>query len=145
MVCFLLNEQGVIIMKIAISTDGEFVSAHFGRCPSFTIVDVENGKEKDRQVVDNPGHSPGFIPEFLHDKGVKCIIAGGMGMRASGFFEELGIKAIVGVSGKVEDVIGQLLKGTLKGGESLCKPGSGKGYGIEKEQCDHPEEGEHHH
>ena len=28
-------------MKIAISTDGDFVSAHFGRCPSFTIVDIE--------------------------------------------------------------------------------------------------------
>jgi predicted Fe-Mo cluster-binding NifX family protein len=132
-------------MKIAISTDGEFVSAHFGRCPCFTIIDIENGKETDRQIVDNPGHQPGFIPKFLHEKGVKYIIAGGMGMRASGFFEELGIKAIVGISGKVDDVVDKVLKGTLKGGESLCKPGAGKGYGIEKTECDHPEEGEHHH
>ena len=31
-------------MKIAISTDAGFVSAHFGRCPSFTIAEIEEGK-----------------------------------------------------------------------------------------------------
>ena len=31
-------------MKVAISTDNDYVSAHFGRCPSFTIVDIEDGK-----------------------------------------------------------------------------------------------------
>ena len=30
-------------MRIAISTDGSSVSGHFGRCPSFTIVDIEDG------------------------------------------------------------------------------------------------------
>ncbi len=126
-------------MKLAISTDGEYVSPHFGRCPSFTILDIENGELVKKEVVANPGHSPGFIPQFLHEKGVRAIIAGGMGMRATGFLDELGIETIVGISGKISEVIDQLLKGTLKGGESLCKPGSGKGYGIEKTECDHPE------
>ena len=129
-------------MRIAISTDGDFVSAHFGRCPSFTIVDIENDKVARKEVVDNPGHQPGFIPQFLHQKGVKCIIAGGMGMRATGFFNEFGIKAIVGVSGKIEEVIEKLQKGILEGGESLCKPGLGKGYGLDKTQCDHPNQDE---
>lgn len=31
-------------MRIAISTDGKYVSQHFGRCPSYTLVDIENGK-----------------------------------------------------------------------------------------------------
>ena len=127
-------------MRVAISTDGDFVSAHFGRCPSFTIIDIENNKITSKETVDNPGHQPGFIPQFLHEKGVKCIIAGGMGMRATGFFNELGIQAIVGVSGKIDEIIEQLQKGKLEGGESLCKPGSGKGYGIEKTVCDHPNE-----
>jgi predicted Fe-Mo cluster-binding NifX family protein len=127
-------------MRVAISTDGEFVSAHFGRCPSFTIVDIENGKVTRKEVVNNPGHHPGYIPQFLHQKGVTCIICGGMGMRATGFFEELGIQTIVGISGKINDAIKELLKGTLEGGESLCKPGAGKGYGIEKSKCDHPDE-----
>ena len=127
-------------MRVAISTDGEFVSAHFGRCPSFTIIDIEDGKISKKDVVDNPGHQPGFIPQFLHKKGVNCIVAGGMGMRATGFFNEFGIQAIVGISGKISEVIEKLLKGTLEGGESLCKPGAGKGYGIEKTECDHPNE-----
>lgn len=126
-------------MRVAISTDGDFVSAHFGRCPSFTIVDIESGKAAEKTEVANPGHQPGAIPEFLHQRGVNCIIAGGMGMRATSFFEQYGIKAIVGVSGRIEEIISQLEKGTLKGGESLCRPGAGKGYGLEKGECDHPE------
>ncbi len=129
-------------MRIAISTDGDFVSAHFGRCPTFTLVDIENGKVLKRIEVENPGHQPGAIPEFLHKKGVECIVAGGMGMRATSFFEQYSIKTIVGVSGKLDEVIGQLKKGALEGGESLCDPGSGKGYGLEKEECDHPEKDE---
>ena len=127
-------------MKIAISTDGEFVSQHFGRCPSFTIADIENNKLVKKEIVANPGHEPGFIPQFLHEKGVKCIVAGGMGQRAVGFFNELSIEAIVGISGKVDDVIEELKRGTLKGGESTCAPGAGKGYGVEKTECDHPNE-----
>ena len=127
-------------MRVAISTDGDFVSAHFGRCPHFTLVDIDSGKVIKKEVVANPGHAPGAIPQFLHGNSVEVIIAGGMGMRASGFFDELRIKAIVGINGKIDEVIEQLIQGTLKGGESLCKPGSGKGYGIEKTECDHPEE-----
>lgn len=129
-------------MKIAISTDGDLVSAHFGRCPEFTIVDIQAGKENKREKIKNPGHQPGFIPRFLHDLGVDTIICGGMGMRATGFFEELGIRTIVGISGKIDDVIKEILNGTLEGGESLCKPGAGKGYGVEKSECDHSDEKE---
>ena len=125
-------------MRIAISTDGDLVSAHFGRCPSFTLVDIENGKAAKRAEVANPGHQPGAIPQFLHEKGVNCIVAGGMGMRAQTFFEEYGIRTVVGVSGRIDDVVDQLAQGTLQGGESLCKPGAGKGYGLDKQACDHP-------
>jgi len=127
-------------MRVAISTDGDFVSAHFGRCPSFTFVDIENGKVTKRTEVANPGHQPGAIPEFLYQKGVNAIVAGGMGQRATLFFDEYNIQAIVGVSGKIDDVIEQLKKGTLEGAESLCKPGAGKGYGLDKTECGHPHE-----
>ncbi len=126
-------------MKIAISTEGELVSAHFGRCPHFTIVEIEDNNVVSKEVVANPGHSPGALPQFLHQMGAEAIIAGGMGMRAAGFFDELGVKPIMGISGKIDEVIEQLIKGTLKGGESLCRPGAGRGYGIEKDECDHPD------
>ncbi|MFH1505292.1 MAG: NifB/NifX family molybdenum-iron cluster-binding protein [Candidatus Omnitrophota bacterium] len=127
-------------MKIAISTDGDVVSAHFGRCPSFTIVELEGSKVISKQAIDNPGHHPGFLPQFLKEKGVNTIIAGGMGQRAQMLFDESGIKAIMGIDGSVDEVIKQAAAGTLKGGQSLCQPGAGKGYGVEKTACGHPNE-----
>jgi predicted Fe-Mo cluster-binding NifX family protein len=124
-------------MKIAISTDGEYVSAHFGRCPLFTIVEFKNGEMTEKEVINNPGHHPGFLPQFFREMGVECIIAGGMGNKAMGLFDQYEVQQIVGVTGKIEDTISHILDGTLKGGESLCKPGGGKGYGIEKIECDH--------
>jgi len=119
-------------MRIAISTDREFVSAHFGRCPAFTLAEIEENKLVNKEIIANPGHHPGFLPSFLAGKGVEYIICGGMGQRAQGMFAEKQIKPVVGVQGKVDDVIDKLLKGQLKGGESLCQPGRGKGYGIPK-------------
>jgi len=130
-------------MRVAISTDSGSVSAHFGRCPAFTILDIEDGKVVKREEIANPGHHPGFLPQFLHDKGVECIIAGGMGQRAEQLFSGQGIKIIVGVSGAIDDVIGRIEDGSLKGGESLCRPGAGKGYGLDKTVCDHPDDEEH--
>jgi predicted Fe-Mo cluster-binding NifX family protein len=119
-------------MRIAISTDGNYVSGHFGRCPSFTIVEIEENEIKSKEVISNPGHHPGFIPEFLHERGVDCIITGGMGRNAAGFFKQYGIDTVVGISGTIEETLKKLKNGTLEGGESLCRPGLGKGYGIEK-------------
>ena len=127
-------------MRIAISTDGDFVSAHFGRCPSFTLIDIENGKMIRKEMMDNPGHEPGLIPRFLHQKGADCIVCGGMGGRAAGLFNELGIKVIMGISDRISNVISKLEKGSLQGGASLCQPGAGKGYGVDKTECDHPHE-----
>ncbi|MBN2739214.1 MAG: NifB/NifX family molybdenum-iron cluster-binding protein [Spirochaetales bacterium] len=129
-------------MKVAIATDGDFVSAHFGRCPSFTIVEINDGEIVSRKRIDNPGHHPGYLPQFLHEMGAGYIIAGGMGQNAQMLFNQNGIKTIMGITGKVEEIINQICNGTLQGGESLCTPGAGKGYGIDKTECDH---GEHIH
>jgi len=72
-------------VKIAIATESGYVSAHFGRCPAYTLVDIENGKVVGQQDIPNPGHSPGFLPGYLSEKGVNVIIAGGMGPRAQAF------------------------------------------------------------
>jgi len=127
-------------MKIAISTDGEYVSAHFGRCPSFTLVDIEEGKLVSKKVINNPGHHPGYLPQYLSENGVNCIVAGGMGMRAKELFKDVNIDIILGAEGKIDNIIDKIISDTLEGGESLCKPGAGKGYGIDKTECDHDKE-----
>lgn len=130
-------------MKAAISTDSNMVSSHFGRCPEFTIATIENGTVNDKQTIPNPGHHPGFLPEFLHSNGVGAIIAGGMGPTARDLFAQKGIKTILGISGSVDDILEKLASGTLEGGQSSCQPGGGKGYGIDKTQCDHGENHKH--
>ena len=124
-------------MRIAIATDSNFVSEHFGRCPFYTIVDIEEGKVIKKEVIENPGHQPGFIPQFLHEHKVECIICGGMGTRAKGFFDQFGIQTLVGISGSIDEVIEKFQNGTLKGNESFCNHGAGKGYGRDKSTCDH--------
>ena len=132
-------------MRFAIATDGEFVSPHFGRCSAYTIVDIEDNKVVDiednkvikKEVLNNPGHSPGFLPEFLHQKGVNCIICGGIGQRAISFLKQYGIEVILGIEGKINDVIEKLIEGKLVSGESLCNQKAGKNCGIEKKECEH--------
>ena len=82
-------------MRIAIATDENSVSAHFGRCLCYTIVDIEDGKALNRIMVSNPEHSPGFLPGFLASKGVGCVIAGGMGPRAVDLFSQHSIQTIL--------------------------------------------------
>jgi len=129
-------------MKVAISTDGDVVSAHFGRCPTFTVIEIEDeGRILSKESIANPGHHPGFLPQFFAERGIDCVIAGGAGHRAQALFSEKRIQLIVGISGTVDETIDRLVRGELEGGESLCRPGAGKGYGVDKTECDHEDNG----
>ena len=107
-------------MRIAISTDGSMVAPHFGRCEAYTLVDIDEGKVTSREQIANPGHEPGFLPAYLAERDVVCIVAGGMGPRAKTLFDERKIETIVGISGAVDETIEALCRGELSGGESLC-------------------------
>ena len=120
-------------MKIAISTDLEKVSEHFGRCPEFTILEIEDNKIKNKKIIKNPGHATGFLPKYFKEQKIDCVIAGGAGFRAQGLFEQFGIKLITGVQGEVDGVIDDFIKGKIKQGKDFCSPGKGKGYGIKKQ------------
>jgi predicted Fe-Mo cluster-binding NifX family protein len=132
-------------LKIAISSDPGMVSAHFGRAPEFIIITIENNRVKEKKILQNPGHTMGSIPQFINEQGAKCMISGGMGPRAIDFFHQYDIDVIIGVSGKIEDVIEKFLNGTLEGTESLCSPGAGKGYGVDKIHTEADDDQNHHH
>ena len=110
-------------MKIAISTDNGRVAAHFGRCRSYTIVEIENGQVAGRSEIDNPGHETGFLPGFLSEKGVQAIIAGGMGERARGLFAAKNIQTVTGVQGTIDEVIEKYLQTELESGLDMCDRG----------------------
>lgn len=112
-------------MRIAVATEGNMVAQHFGRCPEYTLVDVSDGQARSWVVIPNPGHEPGFLPRYLADMGVTCIIAGGMGPRAQRLFEEHRIQTVVGAAGYVREVVESYIKGQLRPGPSSCEHGSG--------------------
>lgn len=114
-------------MKVAISTDQGYVSAHFGRCQSYTIVDIKEGHVLRMGEIPNPGHQPGFLPKYLSEKGVNCIIAGGMGPRAQSLFAQENIETIIGVQGPVSEVIEKFIMQELEVGDDLC----GHKHGLE--------------
>jgi len=94
------------------------VSAHFGKCPYYTLVKIEDGEIRKASSLQNPYYSthgePGQVPNFIKKQGADVIIAGGMGPRAIGFFDKLGIEVATGASGNVAEVVDSYLKGNLK-------------------------------
>lgn len=108
-------------MKIAVATDNGNVARHFGRCPCYTLAFLEKGQIKEQQVIENPGHQPGFLPGFLAEKNIDCIIAGGMGQRAQKLFSNKDIQTITGITGEVENVLEKMARGRLHPGEDLCE------------------------
>lgn len=107
-------------MKIAVASENKMVSEHFGHCESFSIFETEGKNIVSETTILNPGHKPGFLPNFLADKGVKVIIAGGMGGGAVEIFNERDIEVIIGAQGDIREVVANYLKGELKSTGSIC-------------------------
>ncbi|RPF49931.1 putative Fe-Mo cluster-binding NifX family protein [Thermodesulfitimonas autotrophica] len=117
-------------MKVAVATENGYVAQHFGHCPAFTLAEVVNGQVKEKTVIPNPGHQPGFLPGYLADLGVTHVIAGGIGARAQELFLSRGVVPLVGVRGRVDEALDAFLAGRLATGPSLCDHGAGEhGHG----------------
>jgi predicted Fe-Mo cluster-binding NifX family protein len=122
-------------MKVAISTENGLVSPHFGRCPEFTLAEIDGNKIVKKEIIPNPGHAPGFLPQYFGEMGVNAVIAGGAGQRAQMLFTEKNIQLILGATGDIDGVLDLLCKGELKGGESLCSHADGGGHGDGTRSC----------
>lgn len=107
-------------MKIAVASMGKEVAGHFGHCENFNIYESVSGGVTSAQSIPNPGHKPGFLPNFLGDMGVEVIIAGGMGSGAVEIFNERNIEVIVGACGDAKDAVESYLRGDLKSTGSIC-------------------------
>jgi len=107
-------------MKIAVAGQGKNVTEHFGHCECFLIFDAEDGKIVREESVANPGHKPGFLPNFLADRGVEVIISGGMGGGAVDIFNERNVEVVVGASGDAKVAVEKYLRGELKTTGSVC-------------------------
>ncbi|MCR5346162.1 MAG: NifB/NifX family molybdenum-iron cluster-binding protein [Fretibacterium sp.] len=107
-------------MKIAVASMGNDVAGHFGHCENFNIYECADGSVTSAQSVPNPGHKPGFLPNFLGDMGVEVIISGGMGGGAVEIFNDRKIEVIVGAQGDAKAAVESYLKGELKSTGAVC-------------------------
>jgi predicted Fe-Mo cluster-binding NifX family protein len=123
-------------MRIAVSADNRqgldsVVSPHFGRCPHYILVDVEDHDVTGIQEVDSPfygHHQPGQVPGFIHSLGADVMLAGGMGGRAIMFFQQYGIEGVTGAYGTVRQSVERYLGGELRGA-APCKESQEHGHG----------------
>jgi len=114
-------------MKVCIPTVGEegfdnVVGEHFGRVPTYTIVDLETNEVK---VIRNTSHhmgGQGYPPEIMVREGVNVMVCRGLGRRAIGMFEEFGIDVYIGATGTVRDAIEAFKQGKLQkaGTDDAC-------------------------
>ena len=113
-----------ISMKIAVTTEGDQIFQHFGKCPVFTLFSVENGKVKEKETVDASRNGHAALTGFLKNMGVNTVICGGIGGGAKQMLSSAGIELISGAEGNIESAVTAYLSG------NLCDMGGG---------CDHSE------
>jgi predicted Fe-Mo cluster-binding NifX family protein len=97
-------------MKICIPTMGESgmqeaICQHFGRAPTFTIIDVDSGDIKVLPNVSEHMGGTGLPTETIFAEGVQVMIVGGLGPKAVQAFNQAGVEVFVGAAGTVKDAI----------------------------------------
>ena len=105
-------------MKIAfpVVTEGGLdatLADHFGRAPLYTIVDIESNEVS---VVQNKGEHFGgqhSAPVSLNNRNINVLICKGLGRKAIGLFDELGIGVFITKSVKVSEALESYNKGEL--------------------------------
>jgi len=110
------------LMKFAIPMADGKLTAHFGHCKEFALIDVEGNEIRNKKMLEPPPHEPGALPKWLNDLGTHVVIAGGMGHRAIDLFNQVGITVVTGApSEEPETLVKSYLNNTLTSGDNLCE------------------------
>jgi predicted Fe-Mo cluster-binding NifX family protein len=110
-------------MRIAVPLAQGRLSAHFGHCETFALLDVDEaaGRVTARTDLAPPPHEPGVLPAWLGEQGVTHVLAGGMGQRAIQLFRARGIAVVVGAPPETPEALAEaFLAGTLESGANVC-------------------------
>ncbi len=110
-------------MRFAIPLANGKLAIHFGHCASFALIDIDSEEQiiLNREDIFAPPHQPGLLPPWLAERGVKHILAGGMGQRAQDLFAAQGIQVTVGARVETpEKLVMDFMAGTLTVGGNAC-------------------------
>jgi predicted Fe-Mo cluster-binding NifX family protein len=108
-------------MKFAIPLANGKLTAHFGHCQQFALIEVQDNQIKTNELLVPPPHEPGVLPRWLGELGANVIIAGGMGQRAVDLFQQQEIQVITGAPAlDPETLVRGYLDNTLSTGANVC-------------------------
>lgn len=125
------------MIKIAVASEQDKVTDHFGHCANFNIFETDKGEILKSESILNPGHKKGFLPAYLREKGVSVIIAGGMGKGAMDLCREQEIEVIIGATGQASEVVNAYLQGNLESSGSVCQEHQHRHHCGEGGNCQH--------
>ena len=108
-----LQNEGDIIMKIAVTYENGEIFQHFGHTKQFKIYEVENGVITKSEVMDSNGSGHGALAGLLSESGIEVLICGGIGGGAQMALAEADIKLYGGVSGNADEAVLALINATL--------------------------------
>lgn len=124
-----LQNEGDIIMKIAVTYENGEIFQHFGHTEQFKVYDVEDGKISGAQIVDTNGSGHGALAGFLKDLGVDVLICGGIGGGARNALAEAGIELFPGACGDADAQVESYLAGNLNYDPDTVCNHHGHGHG----------------
>jgi predicted Fe-Mo cluster-binding NifX family protein len=106
-------------MKICIPTNGDrgwedTVGEHFGRVPSYTIIDLNTNEVNVIPNTSDHMGGQGHPPEIMAREGINAMVCRGLGRRAITMFEEFGIDVYIGASGTVKEAVDAFKQGKLQ-------------------------------
>ena len=109
------------MMRFAIPLAGGKLTAHFGHCQEFALIDTDENEIKNVEILVPPPHEPGVLPRWLQYLGTNVVIAGGMGHRAIDLFNQAGIIVVTGAPSEAPEILVEnYLSNTLTIGDNLC-------------------------
>ena len=109
-------------MKVAVSSTGKDLDCNasgvFGRCPYFIIAEIENKKITKTEAIENisakqMGGAGISAAQTVAEKGVKAVITGNIGPRASDVLRRFNIEVYNG-SGLVKEVLQKFIDNKLE-------------------------------
>lgn len=107
------------------------ISAHFGHCHAFTMVNIDGEEIGEVTVLENEGHDHGgcMAPvRLLQSRQVEALVAGGLGGRPLAGFQQVGIRVYFKEEARsVRDAVQLVIDGKCREFEPAQTCGGGEG------------------
>jgi len=126
-------------MKICVASESrggldDMVSMQFGRCPTFTVVEVEGNEIRNVYVVPNPGASAAsgagmLAGQTVVNEGCNVVIAGAIGPNSAQVLSMGGVDMYTSQPMPIGEAVRLYLSGQLPPAQVSGGPGMGMGPG----------------